>query len=314
MNAHIRGLEAELEEYPDQRGEILLEMAASRLEMGERDRAVAIWRDLIAEGGDDGDYARIDLVEYLFGIGQEEDARAELAALKATHRTSGAGWELAAELLEERGELTEALVWYTMATERFTTADIAILGEDAGWASLPGVLVRRRRELRSGMGLAPDETDQLVPAEEDIQDLFRRPFPSVEEAAEAMRAHRGVSAEVRMLFWPRSEFDTARERWPDAIDQDLSQAEYYRDLEAKLDTMASEGAGRVNAVHCSVESFAVYVDTAGERPLDSSAARRDYLDARYSEGHHLQWPPPRNQPCWCGSGAKYKKCCGAPTH
>jgi len=25
-------------------------------------------------------------------------------------------------------------------------------------------------------------------------------------------------------------------------------------------------------------------------------------------------PPSRNQPCWCGSGTKYKKCCGAPNH
>jgi len=22
------------------------------------------------------------------------------------------------------------------------------------------------------------------------------------------------------------------------------------------------------------------------------------------------WPPGRNDPCWCGSGTKYKKCCG----
>lgn len=24
------------------------------------------------------------------------------------------------------------------------------------------------------------------------------------------------------------------------------------------------------------------------------------------------WPPGRNDPCWCGSGRKHKKCCGAP--
>jgi len=26
----------------------------------------------------------------------------------------------------------------------------------------------------------------------------------------------------------------------------------------------------------------------------------------------IPWPPGRNEPCWCGSGRKYKKCCGAP--
>ncbi|MFB6784581.1 SEC-C metal-binding domain-containing protein [Streptomyces sp. NPDC056352] len=24
------------------------------------------------------------------------------------------------------------------------------------------------------------------------------------------------------------------------------------------------------------------------------------------------WPPARNEPCWCDSGRKYKKCCGTP--
>jgi uncharacterized protein YchJ len=30
------------------------------------------------------------------------------------------------------------------------------------------------------------------------------------------------------------------------------------------------------------------------------------------EGGAISWPPPRNAPCWCGSGTKYKKCCGGP--
>jgi tetratricopeptide (TPR) repeat protein len=313
VQAHLRALEAELEEYPDQRGEVLLEIASARLELGEPDRALVIWRDLITEGGEDGDYARVELAEYWFRMGQDEDARAELAKLKATRRTSGGGWQLAAELLESRGELAESLIWYTMATERFTPEEMAALGEDVGWASAPGMVVRSRRGVRLGMGLPPDETDQLVPAEEEIQEFLRRPFPSSEEAMETMRAHHRAPTEVRMLFWPRSEFDAARERLAGAIDQGVSKAQYYRDLENKLVGMATDGARRVSAVSCSVDSLAVYVDRAGDRPLDSSAARGEYLDARYSEGHYVEWPPPRNQPCWCGSGTKYKKCCGAPT-
>ncbi|MEO5876158.1 MAG: SEC-C domain-containing protein [Streptosporangiaceae bacterium] len=27
----------------------------------------------------------------------------------------------------------------------------------------------------------------------------------------------------------------------------------------------------------------------------------------------IAWPPGRNDTCWCGSGAKYKKCCAAPS-
>lgn len=30
------------------------------------------------------------------------------------------------------------------------------------------------------------------------------------------------------------------------------------------------------------------------------------------DGRRIAWPPSRNNPCWCGSGFKYKKCCGGP--
>lgn len=313
--AHLRELEAELDEYPDQRGEILLEIAAAWLEAGEPDRAVVIWRDLIAEGGEDEDYARVELAEYLFGIGEDESARAELAALMATRRT--AAW---ADGSSRRNCSRNVASWpkrwsgtrWRPSDSRPTRGQPS--ATTAGWVSVPGMLVRRRREVRTAMGLPPDETDQLVPAEEGLLELVRRRFLSTEDAVDTMHARRGAPTEVRLLFWPRSEFDQARERWPDAIDQDVSRSQSYRDLEVKLDAMASEGARRIDAVPCSVESFAVYLDAGGDRPLDSSAARRDYLDARYSGGHYFQWPPPRNKPCWCGSDTKYKKCCGAPTH
>jgi tetratricopeptide (TPR) repeat protein len=314
LQEYVGELEAELEAYPDERGEILCEIAATWLKLGEPDRAVAIWRDLIAEGGEEGDYAQVALAEHLFDQGQDEAARAELAALKATRRTYSGAWELAAELFEECGELAESLVWYTMATERFTAEDLDALSEAFGWASRPGGLVRRRRTLRNEVGLPPDETDQLLPDEDEILEQLREPIPFAEEPVDTVRARPGLPTEVRMLFWPRSEFGVARKRWPDLIGQDVTEPQYYGDLEAELDALASEGASRVSAVPYSIESFAVAVDALGDRSADPTAATHKYLDARYAEGHHVQWPPPRNQPCWCGSGTKYKKCCWAPAH
>ncbi|MBT2490683.1 SEC-C domain-containing protein [Streptomyces sp. ISL-96] len=31
-----------------------------------------------------------------------------------------------------------------------------------------------------------------------------------------------------------------------------------------------------------------------------------------ARGQAKSWPPPRNGPCWCESGRKYKKCHGTP--
>ncbi|HYU05524.1 MAG TPA: SEC-C metal-binding domain-containing protein [Jatrophihabitantaceae bacterium] len=267
-------------------------------------------RELIGCGGEDGDFARVHLAEHLFDLGRDEQARSELAALKATRRTDGGGWKLAAELLAERGDLSEALVWYSMATERFTPEEHAMLAEPAGWVSQPGMLVRGRRHVRQAMGLPPDETDMSVLDEDEIQRLFRRPMPTMDAAVDTLRARRGMPTEVRMLFWPRSEFEAASARWADLIEEHSAQ-EYYRNLQRKLEVMASEGARRVSVVACAVDSLAGHLDRTGSDVTDS-AARRDYLDARYREGHHVSWPPERNKPCWCGSGSKYKKCCAAP--
>ncbi|MEO3782456.1 SEC-C metal-binding domain-containing protein [Actinocorallia sp. B10E7] len=54
---------------------------------------------------------------------------------------------------------------------------------------------------------------------------------------------------------------------------------------------------------------------AGTDPLEIERQMRVDLSARIltPEGELIPWPPERNDPCWCGSGAKYKKCCGRPT-
>jgi tetratricopeptide (TPR) repeat protein len=60
--------------------------------------------------------------------------------------------------------------------------------------------------------------------------------------------------------------------------------EYCRRLEASAATLRSEG-----------------VSVAGFRPVGVHGE---------TVGELIAWPPERNQPCWCGSGQKYKRCCG----
>ncbi len=53
--------------------------------------------------------------------------------------------------------------------------------------------------------------------------------------------------------------------------------------------------------------------TRTEATMDpgSGRARADYAAALLQEGHGRPWPPQCNEACWCGSGRKYKLCCGA---
>ncbi|ROO82838.1 SEC-C motif-containing protein [Actinocorallia herbida] len=52
----------------------------------------------------------------------------------------------------------------------------------------------------------------------------------------------------------------------------------------------------------------------GTDKLEIERGMRADLSARIftPEGELIPWPPERNDACWCGSGAKYKKCCGRP--
>jgi hypothetical protein len=43
---------------------------------------------------------------------------------------------------------------------------------------------------------------------------------------------------------------------------------------------------------------------------EQESTRTRYLGA-LPEDASIAWPPGRNAPCWCASGRKYKKCCGA---
>jgi uncharacterized protein YecA (UPF0149 family) len=60
-----------------------------------------------------------------------------------------------------------------------------------------------------------------------------------------------------------------------------------------------------------VDRFLSWCEERGAEPADSRPQYAAEL-APLHDDSLLSWPPARNQRCWCGSGRKYKKCCGAP--
>lgn len=108
-------------------------------------------------------------------------------------------------------------------------------------------------------------------------------------------------ADGRARVWSRAEFAAARETWPTRIAPGSVDA-YYREAEDVLreydETVIIEPVTFRNLLDRVIESQA----TSGRR----SAAD----ESNPNEVAEIQWPPGRNQPCWCGSERKYKKCCG----
>jgi uncharacterized protein YecA (UPF0149 family) len=61
----------------------------------------------------------------------------------------------------------------------------------------------------------------------------------------------------------------------------------------------------------SAEFHRWVADNAPEERDPSQLRDRNAADVARDPSRTIAWPPGRNDPCWSGSGRKYKRCCGA---
>jgi tetratricopeptide (TPR) repeat protein len=272
-----RELEAQLDEYPDERVDILLEASGQWRRAGDPERAAELLAEVVAVGGVDGAYGRVDLADLYYEQGRDADAVAELDAVRAARLSDPAPLMLAAELLEERGELENALLWFNMAYAR---ADPSADSFEAR------SILSGRRRVRRALGMPADDLDDAVPeVDEDVL------------AVDPLSGRRWVA------FWPRPELERARQEWPGMDMPD------HLDVERDNRRRADEDGTGIDMVPLTVDGV---VALATRRRLDYAAATTAYRLEAAMAGKRIEWPPPRNAPCWCGSTAKYKKCCGRP--
>ena len=98
---------------------------------------------------------------------------------------------------------------------------------------------------------------------------------------------------------------------PDGL---LPHAQYCRVMQQQLVEYAAAGAPGMVIARVRVAPFTAWCVERGRHP-DSADARAEFAAHLAATGDPglIAWPPGRNEPCWCGSGRKYKKCCAAPT-
>lgn len=154
------------------------------------------------------------------------------------------------------------------------------------------------RDVRIGRALARADAE-LPPDEDDA---------AAEEHLDAIDREAALldAREARQLFIPRDQLDAARAAWPDLLE--LSDPDgYYASLERRWGDRTAE-TGFAQPYPVDVELFV----GAGERPtrlLDDLPAEL-VLTIEAAGTGPIEWPPGRNDECWCGSGRKYKRCCG----
>ena len=116
---------------------------------------------------------------------------------------------------------------------------------------------------------------------------------------------------VLAVGWlPPGIFEEAVGRWPELAARvgTRDYATYARVVQGTMIDVAREHARHPMLVPLDLDELAELANATGFDVADWRI--RAALAASLAEaGQGLPWPPGRNEPCWCGSGHKYKKCC-----
>lgn len=281
-------LRARWTDLPFDRGKELLETAQDHVFYGEEDEAVEIWKLLVAEGGEDADSARLDHAEYLFDDHRKREAYAELDPVLSGGPFSDL-WLRAVEMLEDY-EPAMALSLYLLAIETITAEEL----RSPARASRYVQLVEGRRRLKWEFGLCLSEADLLVEIGYAEDRLKRQ---TILDLVARTHATGGL-----LRFWDRRVLTALNQYWPRGS---IPVAEaYYLEVGGLLRARGRSVANRLSLADWT-------------RLAELATDARHFNDlpevvSGYGGGTKVEWPPGRNQACWCGSGTKYKKCCGGP--
>lgn len=132
----------------------------------------------------------------------------------------------------------------------------------------------------------------------------------------------GTVGAVVFAWLPAGDYEQAATIWPDFARSDrvagphgpLPHADYCRAMEHVLVEYAQAGMPRLAIAPIRLGPFTAWCAEQGRQP-DSPDARAEYAAhlASKADPSVVPWPPGRNEPCWCTSERKYKKCCAALT-
>jgi uncharacterized protein YchJ len=90
--------------------------------------------------------------------------------------------------------------------------------------------------------------------------------------------------------------------------------DYNHQLQRHLQNLSATVSGSTWIAPTHLDTFQSWRQSTGHDSATSGARSGYAADrARTAAPDLIAWPPSRNEPCWCGTGRKYKKCCGHPS-
>ncbi|GAA2337852.1 hypothetical protein GCM10009854_12500 [Saccharopolyspora halophila] len=243
--------------------------------------------------------ARGAYIGYLLTHGREAEAEPLLAAQRQNPSQVEQTYAEISMAYAATGAQQEALRWLDIGITKLLPDLSTELDLDLGD---PGYeLLRDRAELRAEAGMPADATD------ESFQRLEERAAAETEEIMRLGAQGRPATAPERAgaMGWTAEEFARVRHEHPDWY-PDSTHEDYRRDVQR---IFALESGARI--VPGTLDDIRAWAAEEGLDPA-SPDTRDGYVAASVHTDAAQPWPPGRNDACWCGSGRKYKKCCGAP--
>jgi hypothetical protein len=283
-----------------------LTLAAEIAESKAKLDAALRWADRAIEAyrtpGDTGaGFSRALRARILFRSGREDEAITELAALRPLLAQEPDAAAYISAALDAGGRTSIAEQWLTAAVEtvlgqRAALPDRPIEAADREASGVLFFLLQQRHRVRRELALPHDLNDNLADRLEN--ELNSNANKAVAEPAAA-----------DLLFWPRDEFDRLLAGWPTLVEPYGRTWDAHRArLERELTRLADVGRTGLALQTGSIDGLAGYAARRSGDPTDPRI-RAEYAHDLAGRPGQIPWPPERNEPCWCGSGSKYKKCC-----
>lgn len=296
----------ELPEAQSHRAEYLDELAYAYQQLGRFDEAIDAMRQALAAGWDgeldEHPSAQALIADLLLRAGHTQQADAGWLAAEREDPRDPRLHQAAGVAYADVGLHREALPWQTKGLELALAA-----GADGDMIWL---LTSERAETLDVLGQAPD--DLQLRAEERVE----RDEQAEQQRVEAFYRDRDAQtirpqrASVGLAWFPDGEYQRALETWPSFAEdyQHGPYADYCARLELLLRDLRAQGVARLALTPITIDKYLSWC-IQHDRDPEQSDTRANYATELLEHDATHPWPPERNQPCWCGSDRKYKKCC-----
>jgi hypothetical protein len=310
-DAQVRLISAALalpEAQPDRAG-YLDELAYVYEKLGRFDEAIDAMRQALAAGWsgelDDHPSGQALIADLLLRTGRDQEADEAWAQAEREDPRNPWVHSAASDAYTRVGLHKKALPWQTKGLELALAA-----GDDE--AEIAWYLTGERGQTMDVLGLPPDELQ--LRAEELIEREEQQDHEAEQEFLRRWNEPRPLSPQqthIGAAWFPADQYPRALQTWP-SFAEDYAHGPYEAycaRLELMLRDLKAKGVKRLSLTPIQIDDYLAWC-TQHDLDPQQSDTRASYSTTLLDRDIAEPWPPHRNEPCWCGSERKYKKCCG----